>query len=196
MRRARPARKSNGANSRSEVKTISNTISQAADLTGALSLLNGVGPGTSGTQRLGQKISLTQLEYSLALASTPTTGLDQVQRLIIFLDRQTNGAAPTITDVLVSASPYAMFNVGNATRFRILVDETKSINASTESDSIVVTGHVRKPLRTTQVFNTGVSADVTDIVSGSIYLLTIGSLTAGATAGSVTGRTRLSFTDN
>jgi hypothetical protein len=158
--------------------------------------LNGLAPGTAVTQRLGRKVVLTRLEFSLLNASTPTTGLDQVQRILLIWDRQTNGAAPAILDVLSAGSPTSLFNPDNATRFKILFDWIKPVNASTESDSIVATGHVSIPLRLPVQFNGGGAGSVADIVSGSLYLITLGSLASGATAGSVTGYTRVYFTDN
>jgi hypothetical protein len=129
------------------------------------------------------------------MAVTGTTGVDQTQRFIFVYDRQSNGAAPAITDVLDSNSPFSLFNKDNAQRFRIVADFVKVLNASVESGSTHVTGIVRTRLETPVLFNSGTAGTIADINTGGLFLLSLGSSTAGATAGTIVGRVCVNFTD-
>jgi hypothetical protein len=129
------------------------------------------------------------------MAVTGTTGVDQTQRFILVFDRQSNGAAPAITDVLDSNSPFSLFNKDNAQRFRIVTDVVKVLNASAESGSTHVTGIIRKRLNVAVMYNSGTAGTIADINTGGLFLITLGSSTAGATAGSVVGRVCVNFTD-
>ncbi len=67
--------------------------------TGSFTLLNGIAAGTSLGERNGRHATLRSLQCRgiVRLKSTETT---QVVRMVIFYDRQANGAAPTATDLL------------------------------------------------------------------------------------------------
>jgi hypothetical protein len=194
--RRRNVRRNMGPRIQSEVKSLTTSVSQGCDTTGAVTLLDGMVQGTSAITRVGRQIVVRSVELSLAMHVTPTTGLDQIDRFLLIYDRQSNGVAPTIQDVLESNSVFALPNKNNALRFVILMDVVKAVNASTESDSDVVTGRVVRRCNKLVQFNSGNAGTVADIATGGMFLITMGTLDAGVTAGSLIGRVRVNFTDS
>jgi hypothetical protein len=178
-----------------EVKTLTTAINQVADSTGAVVLLNGMSQGTTASTRVGRQVVIRDVEYSLAFYATPTTGIDQIDRFLLVFDRQSNGSAPTITDILESNSPFALLNKDTSSRFVVIVDNVKSVNASAEPESNVLTGHVTRRVNKLVQFNAGNAGTIADINTGGMFLVSLGNLAAGATAGSIIGRVRVAYTD-
>jgi len=96
------------------------TTSTAGSIT---PITQGVIQGDSLTTRDGDQLILKQLimRYQLAL----NTGNSTSQRVIIFSDNQANGATPTVTDVLNSASWITGYNpvTFQSGRFKVWHDE-------------------------------------------------------------------------
>lgn len=179
---------------RAELKAVDTTISQVADTTGAVTLLNGIARGDDINQRVGRRVRLASLQASIVNYVTPTTGIDQTHRCLIVYDKQSNGVAPAITDVLVSASTVAMPNLDNRQRFVILYDKLMHLNASAEPGSMVAF-KISKRLPYGVQFNSGDAGTVADIQTGGLFFITIGSVAAGGTAGTFSGRIRVRYTD-
>ena len=97
--------------------------------------------------------------------------------------------------MLVTNSYIASYNLDNRNRFIILYDAMKYINASGEPNTAAMV-HTKINLNLQTNFNAGVAGTIADIATGSLYLLTLGSAGAGVTAGALTGRARVRFTDN
>ena len=60
-------------------------------------------------------------------ASSSVVSADEV-RVILYLDKQTNGAAAGITDILESDDFQSFNNLANKSRFRTLMDRTYDYN--------------------------------------------------------------------
>jgi hypothetical protein len=174
-------------------KALSVSTTLACDGTGAVFLLNGIAPGYAIDQRLGRTIILDSISFRILDQVTPTTGLDQYHRILLVEDHQPNGAAPALTDILDSNSTVSMPNLANRARFRIIYDLLDKLNASTEPDSNKSFVVPRLPLNLRVVFNAGTAGTVADIVTNSLYLLVVGSLNAGVTAGFTTISSRIKF---
>ena len=179
---------------RSELKAVDTTIGQVADTTGAVTLLNGIARGDDINQRVGRRVRLASLQASIVNYVTPATGIDQTHRCLIVYDKQSNGVAPAITDVLVSASTVAMPNLDNRQRFVILYDKLMHLNAAAEPGSMVAF-KISKRLSYGVQFNSGDAGTVADIQTGGLFFITIGSIAAGGTAGTFSGRVRVRYTD-
>jgi hypothetical protein len=179
-----------------EIKYVDTSVNQVADTTGAVTLLNGLPRGDDVSERVGRKVVMTGLDLSLVSYVTPTTGIDQTHRYILVYDKQANGAAPAITDVLVSASTVALPNLNNRLRFVILADEIKALNASAEPGSYWATGMRKLRFNLSTIFNSGDAGTVADIQTGAFFLITLGSIAAGATAGTFSGRARIHYVDH
>lgn len=178
-----------------ERKFVDVTQNVDANTTGGIQLLNGVVPGTAATQRIGRMIHLKALELYVLSKVTLTTGVDQFFRLLAVFDKQTNGAALAITDVLESVGTVSHRNLSYIDRFDILYDSTFHLNASAEPDSQKVT-RVNIPLRGKITrYNTGTAGTVADITHGSLYFIVIGSEEPGVSDGNAAVVSRVIFTD-
>lgn len=177
-----------------EFKSVDTTIAVNSDTTGAIVLLNGIARGDDINERTGRQVTLRSVQLSLTFGVVSGTGIDQYQRYMVVLDHQPNGAALAITDVLDGVTVTHQRNLNNRKRFTVLMDKHYSLNASAESGSRRVSQMYRR-LNTVVDFNGGDAGTIADITTNSVYFISIGSVAAGATAGSVIGTARIRYTD-
>ena len=180
-----------------EWKYLDVAISGAVDTTGAVYALNVMQLGNTASTRVGMKISIRSIEIRVYNQATPATGIDQVHRMYLMVDRQTNGVGPTaVTDYFSAANIYGLRQLANRKRFKCILDKTIYLCAAGEANS----GRFRKfylKLRRPLVveYNTGNAGNVSDIVSNFLFLGFIGNVVAGGTAGSSAGYARIRYTD-
>lgn len=105
-------------------------ISNTGDVSGSLI---GIPQGVGDKERIGRKIIIRSIDWrvSFELSTTGTTSgtTDQV-RILLILDRQCNGAAPTVLDILETTDYLSFYNLANSMRFTVLVDKTFVLNAT------------------------------------------------------------------
>jgi len=169
----------------------------ACDTTSAVVLLNGIARGDDINQRNGRQVTMRSIELRGYNYVTTATGTDQIHRVCLVLDKQPNGAALTAAQVFSSVSHLAPRNLENRARFKILMDKRMTLN----SDVVGEPGARRvwkiyRRLNIPVTFNNGNAGTVADIITGSVYLVMIGSNAAGVTAGSFQGISRIRYTDN
>lgn len=182
----------------SEWKYVDVAFATAVNATGSITLLNGLAPGSSASQRIGMKVTIRSLEIHMTHQVTAATGVDQSHRFLIVQDSQSNGVGPAaLTDFLTTNTTLAPRNLANRRRFRFLLDKSFYLSSSAESGS----GGVHKfylKLRTPIVteFNSGVAGTIADIVTNSLHFVAVGDVAAGAAAGSAAVYCRIRYTDN
>jgi len=179
-----------------ELKAVDTLIDMTTNTTGDRETLNALARGTDISERVGRQVAMVSLDYRVTGSCTPGTGTDQVQRFLIVVDHQVNGTAPTLQDVLVSASPDSLTNLNNRARFTILVDKSYVINATGEAGSAkFFSGSISlRPL--IETFNGGNAGTVADIATNAIFAFAMGTNAPGATAGAVYGNARFRFYDD
>lgn len=165
--------------------------------TGTFILLNGTQQGNDYTNRLGRKFTCRSIyargfitpeydESALGAIAVPS----QMGRIIVFIDKQANGAAPTTTDLLAQALPTSPLNLNNRDRFKVIFDDQfvfgpiLSITTATQAQAAfggdqIHSYHKFKKLEVEVINNAGTAGTVADIQSGSIYAFYIGSQAAG-----------------
>jgi len=149
-------------------------------------LMNGCAAGTGATNRVGRKISMKVHQFRCAVNSN--AGNAGNARILVVYDKQTNGAAPAITDILAADLITAPMNLSNADRFVVIHD------VITEGPTDITTTwhekHFKKMGLETLFGNTG--SAVTDINSGSVYMFV-----AGGTGSAITVNlySRIRFVD-
>lgn len=200
------------AGMRAEKKVVDlNLASYAVENTGTvITLLNGCVAGSQNFNRIGRKINLKSLQLRGFLNQTDSsTGLTYV-RMIIFYDKQANGAAPTFANVITSqniagttsSAATDMVNLDNRDRFEIIrdrvfclgaIDTTATQTYTGSPQNIAIDEYVRLGNRET-VFNAGTAGTVGDIQSGSLYVVWI-SNQANATGATFVGSYRTRFID-
>lgn len=94
--------------------------------------INIIPQGTTEVERIGRKCNIRKIawRYSLSLpaAAGATLVSGDILRMILFIDKQANGATAAVTDVLESAHYQSFNNLSNSGRFRILMDKTYDLN--------------------------------------------------------------------
>lgn len=118
-----------------EFKSVDTVLSQPIDQTGAVTLVNGIARGDEINERNGRELTMRSIQFNARAYATAGTGADQVGRVLIVYDRQTNAAALTGAQVLSTFDTNAPRNLENRRRFKILKDWRFPINAAGESGS-------------------------------------------------------------
>lgn len=96
-------------------------------------LLNGIAQGTTESTRIGRKCTIRSINWRWMLikaaASSKSASSDTV-RVILYLDKQANGATAGVTDILETDQFLSFNNLANKSRFRTLMDRTYSMNST------------------------------------------------------------------
>lgn len=107
--------------------------------------LNVIAQGTGEKQRIGRKCTIRQVllsgDVQLGSSAVAGTGANRV-RMLVYLDKQCNGAAAGVDDVLDTGNGIPLDNfreLSNQARFQILIDKTWALNP-TACDSTAATG--------------------------------------------------------
>lgn len=180
---------------------------------GVITLLNGVAQGTDYNARIGRKIVMASIYIrgSIYIEATWNKNVNsiipsQTARLILIYDMQTNGTAPVLTDILNTAGTEiesAQLNLNNRDRFKILKDKCFAFDAcQTDANGGILGGgmhtdycfKIYKKLKMETIFG-GTDASTGSIVSGALWLLTVGSQPAGATDVNASITSRIRFMD-
>lgn len=187
------------------------TNTYQVNTTGTFTLLCNPSVGADMTNRVGRRITIKSAYIKGRLqvegAATPNNVQVGAQhcRFILFMDYQPNGAAPLVTDLLVSATPASHLNLNNRDRFKILSDKEWVLDpfilSNTATQSYASTSGVSKFVKKFKALNEDVvfstsTASIADITSGALYMFWIGSQAAGAnTDANFIGATRVRYSD-
>lgn len=106
--------------------TKSSTISTA---TSDITLINGLQQGTTDSTRVGDDVRFKSLFIRMAILQNSLGGTSQPIRIIVLRDNQSNGAAPSGTNILTNANDYlSPLNLDYSRRFKILKDKMISVH--------------------------------------------------------------------
>lgn len=144
------------------------------------------------------KIAIRSIEIRGYSYVTAATGSDQIHRWFLLCDRQANAAAPTLlTDYINPQTVNGLRALTQRKRFKIMLDKCYCLNASAEPGSFR-NFHIYLKLRRPMVieYNSADNGTVADIVSNSLYFVTLGSNNAGVAAGSCLFTVRVRYTDS
>ncbi len=95
--------------------------------------LNAIAQGVTEATRVGRKCTIRSINVRFqlrlpAIDGTGTAPLGDTVRVILYLDKQANGATAASTDILEAASFQSFNNLANSGRFRTLMDRTYNMN--------------------------------------------------------------------
>lgn len=194
---------------REELKNLDTLLNGTAiNSTATFTLLNGMVLGDTSITREGDEIHCTSIQFRNIYNMVATNlNADINVRHIVFWDRQANGAAPAITQLLdtsvITLAILAPYNRDFQERFKIVYDKTFRVfanladpaNAATEVVSSRVHKKAKKSLSRTTKYIAGQNAGtVADIASNSLFSCLV---TDNGTANiTVQGGFRLYFKDN
>lgn len=162
--------------------------------------------GIAENQRIGRKVTIRKIQWKYDIdlpAQSNAADITQgdIVRVIMYIDKQTNGATATVTNILESADYQAYRNLTNVGRFRIVLDKTHSINrrvaftdgTNTASTPEVVTGTFTLFTNSTiPIEYSGVNGTIDEISTNNIGVLLI---SREGTAG-FESKIRLRYSDN
>lgn len=188
-----------------ELKFFDTTVSFTIDATGevpATGQWNLIPQGVTESTRLGRKCTLRSIAFRGTAQYVPGAAatMNDVAFIYVVLDRQCNGAAAAVTDVLTGANiPSAMINLENEMRFKILKKIRLVYNAqagvSTAYDSQIKSIDFALKCNIPLEFdNSAATGALTTIRSNNVFIL------AGTAGGSddligVSGTARVRFSD-
>ncbi len=182
-----------------------NDSSIAAGVTVAEDSVVTIAQGVTEVQRIGRKCTIRSINwrFNISMASSlnqadPPKG--DIVRIILYLDKQANGAAAVATDILESADFQSFNNLANKSRFRTLMDRTYTLGhqlAQTDGTNtgsypeINISDSLFKKVNIPIEYDSTTGA-ITEVKSNNIGLLTI-SKNGTATFES---KMRVRFSDN
>lgn len=197
----------------------------ALNATGSILAINEVATGSSFFNRIGRKISMKSLRLQAIIKPMNVTraALNDWARLLVVYDRQTNGALPSISDVIQDTEQNGTnttnvesgINLNNRDRFMVIIDKKVMIPAATDTASVLtntwpnshgaatvdakglaIDEYRKLPNLVTQYKADSNPAVIGDISTGSLLLITLADTVAGAEIFQVAGwNTRLRFED-
>lgn len=165
--------------------------------TAVLYLLNGVATGDDFTDRDGRRIFMTSLQAKFSFyVNSAAASAGGNFRVMFFYDKQPNGAAPVVTDVLKSAAALANMNLNNRSRFQLISNKVYAIGPVTTTaigaQSCFTDDIYRKLNLDTQYL--GTTNTIASIATGSLYMLYITDI-VGVAVGTFKGSCRVRFLD-
>lgn len=161
------------------------------DSTGAAVLLNGMAAGDDVNNRQGNSILAKTLYFQgyVRRDESNATVVNGI-RLLIVKDLEGTGTAPTITDILNSASVVAPLNVDHLPRYQVLVD-VRDVLIKDQTDGFMI----KKFLRIDDHLKyTGTGA--TDVYKNALYLILYGDIAAASNPPLLQWTSRLGYYDN
>lgn len=185
VKKYRPTRPLQTA-SKTEFKKALIAPTVACDSTGTITLLNGLTRGDDEGDRDGRRTNVKSINMRGVTTVTAGTGTDQLHRIMLVRYLRPNGTAPVITDILQSNTVYSLRNRQKIGDFQVLYDRVYQLNASAESGSQKFLKYYKR-MNTEVQYNAGNAGTIADIEKNALYLITLGSNAAGATAGTFTG---------
>lgn len=140
--------------------------------------------GNTDSTRIGNRITVRSVMLrgtAMLPAATDSANTSQVVRIILYLDRQANGATATVADILASADYRSFNNLDNSDRFRTLAEETVDLVAqgAVPTGAALTFGKVRQSFFLKAKLNIDVKykangGDITDLASTNIGVFVIG----------------------
>jgi len=113
-----------------DVDLSAGSVSSTGELVPSTGTLHAIAQGTGESQRIGRKATLKYIgvRYTAFLDSgTIPTATHDTLRVILYHDKQCNGTAAAVTDILETANYQSFNNLANKERFRILSDKTHTL---------------------------------------------------------------------
>lgn len=178
-----------------EKKAIDTTINSAINTTGVITLINGCARGDALNERIGRATHMQSVYVRGLVDANATTGIAQIARVLIVYDRQANGVAPAITDILTHVHPYGHVNLSNSLRFSVIADQDYEIYDRTNGGDVDRSINIYRKLDLPVHYNSGDAGTVADITTGALYLIGLTNAAIGDTDSTMQVQARVRYTD-
>lgn len=195
-----------------ELKYFDSNLDDADLAGGSLTVLNDMATGDTQITRTGGQIKLTSLQFRYRISSNAARLSFTSVRIIVFWDRQANGANPAVAGNPLVAGEHALLNNAMSTdlveapyqyenidRFHVLYDKIIAMNPLTLTGTagtavapveVVINKYIK--LNRTTKYDT-VTAGIASINTNALYFLVLTDLATVAPAGN--GVARIYFKD-
>lgn len=167
------------------------------DTTGSITHINIVPQGTSTSERVGKKIQMKSLQMRGFSLNNASATVNDIAYIIVY-DKRPTGTLPAVTDILNTANSASMNKDDNTGRFRIVkrVDRVLVGNTTTFTETTQVSEDSWISLKNAPVeYMAAGTGAIGDTSLGALYLVTVGSVAAGATAALLSVGIRIRFVD-
>ncbi len=162
---------------------------------------NKIPQGVTEVTRVGRKATIKQINWRFEVrlpTQTAAASASDVARIILYHDKQANGATAAVTDLLETANYQSFNNLANKSRFRTLMDRTYDLvsqagggdGTAEDYGQVIISDTLFKKVNIPIEYNSTAGA-ITEITSNNIGLLTISRSGLAAFA----SKMRLRFTD-
>jgi len=184
-----------------ELNFVETAIATSANSTGTVTLLNGIAGGTSASQRVGRRVQMKSLEFKGRVEADSTTTVN-LTRYAVVLDKQSNGAAPSVTDIYDAVAPQSLRNISNKARFWVLWDSGlipvvgNNTTAGQQTDKSQHGIEFYKRINIPVQYNSGVGGTVTDIQTNGLFFVAVGQQAAGTADSTISGQFRIRYDDS
>lgn len=159
--------------------------------TPTIQALNQIGQGTDEQNRIGNSILAKDINIRFQMLANFTTDQQNMIRMVIFVDKQQAGTAPTLAQLMQTTSNFqSSFNKDYTDRFAILKDKYFTMNAN---EKRVLQGKFYKTLPFHIRF-LGSTTAAADLGNNTLYVLYWSAYAVNGP--SISHYSRLNFTDN
>jgi len=191
-----PARFAAPTTKKVELKYADNTFTDAGAVAGFIGTISNIANGTGPTDRIGRHVFWHNLNFNWVATDTGGGAYNHNGRILLVYDLQTNGANPTVLDVMNTATVNSQFNPDNRSRFKILYDQKYSL-VSVNAIGVSIKNNASRTndvlsLRGKKCLYSGTTTAITDIESGNILFIHLSDTAAKVT---VAATIRLQFFD-
>jgi len=184
-----------------ELKFVDTAISLTdVSTTASLTLCNGMASGNSASTRVGRQIRMKSIEMK-GISLTQTASLQNAVRYALVLDRQANATVAAFTDIYDTAVTWALRNISNKKRFKVLWDsgiisQIGNGTAGQMTTSAVVPLELYKRINIPVQYNAQNNGNIGDITTNALYFVAIGNNAAGTTDCAALANIRVRFDDD
>lgn len=165
-----------------------------------IQLLNGVAQGDGDQTRDGNSIKMLYAQVHGQM--TNLTASDRTVRIMVVQQRDTNGTAPVISDILADSAsaytPLSFFQRNTIHKFNVLYDKRISLT-DVASDKALRQFNINIPFNgdhSSKVRFDNSGATIADISKNSVYLIVTSDNVVASLPPTLTMRSRVTFLDN
>lgn len=204
---AKKRKTSSRAFSSQELKFFDDTVANTDVTIGGVIVqdsINEIPQNVTSSGRIGRKVTVksVHLKGMVTLRQSNSGSLSSNRfRMIIYHDKQANGATAAVLDILKTTTIDSFRNLNNVSRFRILHDQTFAMNSMAAEGNAAVNIveriynlNINKDVSIPLEFS-GAAGGITELTSGNIGVLCIASEVTTNTS-QVRFTTRVRFSDS
>lgn len=174
-----------------EYKYTDRSFNHTPGNTGLVSMITNIAQGSDATERNGISILGKSIYIRGEAVINPASTTGSKARIIVFIDKNNQGAMPTVAEVLETVNINSALNMANGKRFWVLCDKQMDLNpAGNNQHSYMKYKKLNIHLR-----YSGTGSAVTNLRDNNIFFLTISDQAAGNSP-TISCYSRFKYIDN